>query len=62
MSYLPGGFHACCLSSFLDEHESPTVREAAGTVFCNLLKLMKNHRSKVPPSCAKNVYILHVNK
>lgn len=38
LAYLPGGFHACCLSTFLDAHECSVVRATAGAVFAELLR------------------------
>lgn len=56
LSYLPGGFHACCLSSFLDSHEASIVREAAGGLFANLLKYRDDSQT-VMPRCAEKVII-----
>ncbi|XP_055385782.1 protein rotatin homolog [Condylostylus longicornis] len=42
LSYLPGGFHACCLSTLLDNNEIPLVRFAAGMLFSNLLSHKSN--------------------
>lgn len=58
LSYLPGGFHACCLSTLLDNNESSTVRELAGTLFTNLIKFVDSNRNllqSVVPRCASRV-------
>ncbi|XP_037032137.1 uncharacterized protein LOC119071380 isoform X2 [Bradysia coprophila] len=54
LSYLPGGFHACCLSTLLDNNESSTVRELAGTLFANLIQFVDANRNlleSVVPRC-----------
>lgn len=37
MSYLPGGFHACCLSTLLDLSEPAFVREHVAYTFSTLI-------------------------
>lgn len=37
MANLPGGFHACCLSTLLDDSEPAIVRENAAYVFSTLI-------------------------
>ncbi|XP_050081131.1 uncharacterized protein LOC126568659 [Anopheles maculipalpis] len=36
-SYLPGGIHACCISTMLDRNEACLVKESAVGLFVNLL-------------------------
>lgn len=38
LSYLPGGFMACCLSTLLDFNEIISVRQIAGQLFANLIQ------------------------
>ncbi|XP_061394516.1 protein rotatin homolog [Musca vetustissima] len=38
LSYLPGGFIACCLSTLLDIKEITHVRQLAGQLFANLIQ------------------------
>lgn len=61
LSYLPGGFHACCLSTLLDNNEASTVRELAGTLFTNLIKFVDANRNllqSVVPRCSDVVRFL----
>lgn len=59
LSYLPGGFHACCLSTFLDTGECSIVRETAGYLFSNLIAYYNpiNNvlRLEVKPICLEKV-------
>lgn len=54
LSYLPGGFHACCLSTMLDVHEPSIVRENAAYTFATLISYCDERNNlceKVYPSC-----------
>lgn len=42
LSNLPGGFHACCLSTLLDASEPAIVRENAAYVFSTLISYRQN--------------------
>lgn len=42
LSYLPGGFMACCLSTLLDVKEITHVRQLAGQLFGNLIRKRSN--------------------
>ncbi|XP_073814846.1 protein rotatin homolog isoform X2 [Musca autumnalis] len=42
LSYLPGGFMACCLSTLLDVKEITHVRQLAGQLFANLIRQRKD--------------------
>lgn len=58
LTYLPGGFHACCLSTFMDPYEASVVRETAGTVFAILLTFRSAARTLpelVRPKCSDRV-------
>ncbi|XP_059622683.1 protein rotatin homolog [Phlebotomus argentipes] len=54
LKFLPGGFHACCIVTVLDEREGGCVREVAAQTFRNLV----SHRSgqialQVSPRCSE---------
>lgn len=54
---LPGGFHACCLSTLLDDSEPALVRENAAYVFSNLISYRKDNgklHDRVWPMCWDN--------
>lgn len=56
--YLPGGFHACCISTLIDKTEVNIVRETAGALFANLIsfgKFEEGLHAAVFPRCAENV-------
>lgn len=62
--YLPGGFHACCLSTLMDDEESSVVREAAGTTFANIISFTgeNNKLSElVAPKCKEQASVLLTN-
>lgn len=55
LSYLPGGFHACCLSTLLDTTEPSIVRENAAYVFATLISYRTDNmhlHTRVLPMCA----------
>lgn len=57
LSTLPGGFHACCLSTLLDASEPAVVRENAAYVFLTLISYRKENgqlHSRVLPMCLDN--------
>lgn len=49
MSILPGGLHACCLSTLFDETETAMVREKAAFVFATLISYRKTN-GEIPES------------
>lgn len=54
MANLPGGFHACCLSTLLDDSEPAIVRENAAYVFSTLISYRKDNghlHPQVLPMC-----------
>lgn len=54
---MPGGFHACCLSTLLDANEPAIVRENAAYVFTNLISYRKENgqlHGRVLPMCLDN--------
>lgn len=54
LSYLPGGIHACCLSTILDTTETGLVKLAAAGVFVNLISHQtpsKGLHLSVAPMC-----------
>lgn len=55
LAKLPGGFHACCLSTFLDATETSAVRQMAGDVFLQLLTHNTPHRHIKPVSTASTL-------
>lgn len=60
LAYLPGGFHACCLSTFMDPYEASVVRETAGILFATLLTFRSGTRTlpdTVRPKCADRVSV-----
>lgn len=52
LAQLPGGFHACCLSTFLDDHETSAVRQSAGALLVQLLQHNTRDRHIKPMSVA----------
>lgn len=57
LSNLPGGFHACCLSTLLDATEPAIVRENAAYVFSTLISYRKENgklHDRVLPMCWDN--------
>lgn len=54
LAKLPGGFHACCLSTFLDTQETSAVRQSAGALFVKLLQHNHPHRTLKPMSATLN--------
>lgn len=55
LSSLPGGFHACCLSTLLDIHEPSIVRENAAYTFATLISYCdesNNLSERVYPRCS----------
>lgn len=57
LSYLPGGIHACCLSTVLDMEETGLVKLAAAGVFVNLISHQtpsKGLHLSVAPMCEEH--------
>lgn len=57
LSNLPGGFHACCLSTLLDVTEPAIVRENAAYVFSTLISYRQENgqlHDRVLPMCWDN--------
>ncbi|KFB47543.1 hypothetical protein ZHAS_00015506 [Anopheles sinensis] len=55
--YLPGGIHACCISTLLDEREACLVRESAACLLTNLFSHLVDREGVVwevflPQDCA----------
>lgn len=55
LAKLPGGFHACCLSTFLDDQEAAIVRQSAGALFVQLLN-HNNSERQIKPISASSTY------
>jgi rotatin len=58
LAYLPGGIHACCLSTILDPTEVTLVTVAATNLFLKLLQHRSNDGSlhtSVAPMCKEKV-------
>ncbi|GAB0090183.1 hypothetical protein DMENIID0001_048780 [Sergentomyia squamirostris] len=61
LKYLPGGFHACCIETLLDNKEAGRIREIAGNTFRNLIShrtTLSGHFGSVPvqvsPRCSES--------
>lgn len=61
LSKLPGGFHACCLSTFLDALETASVRQCAGALFVQLLKHNTNSARIMPVSATSGSRVDDLN-
>lgn len=57
LSYLPGGIHACIISSMLDPEEVSLIKGAAATLFVDLLKFHDDSGlvSDVWPKCKESL-------